>query len=336
MRATRGADDGDFDCDIISTRHGRALMSAMPLPSHEPPQPEGGAWNDVRNGWRLLYGGFASLGVSIERHEFFARREIDWARSFHPDSIELCLNFAGSGELRGGREKVEVRPQSAVAYAPGRGPLTARRLPGEAHHFLTIEMQPDFLARQVAGAEAALDPVVRGKRVVIGQPRPLTLAHEQLAARMAMPPVGPAALPLWFQSKVLELIAEFLFAPQTEMFCERQKRIAHERVERVKAVLRARLDAPPSLDELGREVGVSQFYLSRTFSAEVGMTIPQYLRRIRMERAGELLLAGTHNVTEAAFAVGYASLGHFSKSFCEVLGCCPTLYPHTRHLAKAR
>jgi AraC-like DNA-binding protein len=39
-------------------------------------------------------------------------------------------------------------------------------------------------------------------------------------------------------------------------------------------------------------------------------------------------------VTEAAFAVGYSSLGHFSKSFCEVIGCCPTLYPHARHLRR--
>jgi AraC-like DNA-binding protein len=109
-----------------------------------------------------------------------------------------------------------------------------------------------------------------------------------------------------------------------------------DRVARVTAILRARLDAPPSLEELGREVGVSQFYLSRIFSEEMRMTIPQFLRRIRMERAAELLRDGRHNVTEAAFAVGYSSLGHFSKAFCEVIGCCPTLYPHARQLVRPR
>jgi AraC-like DNA-binding protein len=305
------------------------------FPAHEPAQPEAGAWDAVRKGWRLLYGGFSALGVSIEWHDFFARRELDWGRSFHPGSVELCLNFAGSGELHA-CEPVAVRPQMAVAYTSRRTPVAARRLAGEVHRFLTIELHPDFLAKQIAGAESALEPALRGKSSAVAPPRPLSVAHEQLAARLAAPPVSPAALPLWFQSKVLELIAEFLFAPQPEMFCERHKRLARERVARVKAVLAARLEAPPSLEELGREVGVSQFYLSRTFSAEVGMTIPQYLRRIRMERAAELLRAGTHNVTEAAFAVGYASLGHFSKSFCEVLGCCPTLYPQAWHLARAR
>ena len=164
--------------------------------------------------------------------------------------------------------------------------------------------------------------------------RTFTQAQSSLIERMAAPPVPPAALPLWYQGKVCEMLAEFLFTPEPELFCARQQRLARERVERVQAVLRARLDDPPSLEELGREVGVSQFYLSRIFSQEVRMTIPQFLRRVRMERAADLLREGRHNVTEAAFAVGYSSLGHFSKSFCEVMGCCPTLYPQARHLAK--
>jgi AraC-like DNA-binding protein len=87
------------------------------------------------------------------------------------------------------------------------------------------------------------------------------------------------------------------------------------------------LAEPPSLEEIGREVGCSPFHLSRTFSQETGMTIPQYLRKLRMERAAELLRSGSHNVTEAALEVGYSSLSHFSMAFCQTMGCCPGLYP---------
>jgi AraC-like DNA-binding protein len=132
----------------------------------------------------------------------------------------------------------------------------------------------------------------------------------------------------------METAALFLFSPAPELFCARQRRLTRERVERVQAILRERLENPPSLEQLGREVGVSQFHLSRIFSQEMAMTIPQYLRRLRMERAAELLRAGGHNVTEAAFAVGYSSLGHFSRSFCEVIGCCPTLYPQATRLVR--
>ena len=44
-----------------------------------------------------------------------------------------------------------------------------------------------------------------------------------------------------------------------------------------------------------------------------------------MERAAELLRSGRYNVTEAATEVGYASLSHFSKAFCETIGCCPVI-----------
>jgi AraC-like DNA-binding protein len=83
---------------------------------------------------------------------------------------------------------------------------------------------------------------------------------------------------------------------------------------------------------LGHEVGCSPFYLSRIFSREVGLTIPQYLRNLRMERAAELLRTGRYNVTEAATEVGYSSLSHFSKAFCETIGCCPVLYPAAKNV----
>ncbi len=57
------------------------------------------------------------------------------------------------------------------------------------------------------------------------------------------------------------------------------------------------------------------------------MTIPQCLRKLRMERAAELLKSGKCNVTEAAMEVGYNSLSHFSQAFCQTMGCCPALYP---------
>jgi AraC-like DNA-binding protein len=109
--------------------------------------------------------------------------------------------------------------------------------------------------------------------------------------------------------------------------CNRAQKVAAERVTRAKTVVLARLVEPPSLEELGREVGCSPFYLSRTFTRETGMTISQWVRRARLERAAELLRAGKCNVTEAALEVGYSSLSHFSQAFHEMFGCCPGLFP---------
>jgi AraC-like DNA-binding protein len=67
----------------------------------------------------------------------------------------------------------------------------------------------------------------------------------------------------------------------------------------------------------------------------MGMTIPQYLRQLRLERAAELLRSGKFNVTEAAVEVGYSSLSHFSQAFHEQYGCCPGLYPVSTEPQKA-
>jgi AraC-like DNA-binding protein len=134
---------------------------------------------------------------------------------------------------------------------------------------------------------------------------------------------------LWYQGHVLQLLAEYFFERQgeDELFCDRQKRLARERAQKVIAILQRDLVKPPNLEAIGREVGCSPFHLSRTFSQEAGMTIPQYLRKLRIERAAELLQTGKYNVTEAALEVGYSSLSHFSQAFCQTMGCCPGLYP---------
>jgi AraC-like DNA-binding protein len=133
---------------------------------------------------------------------------------------------------------------------------------------------------------------------------------------------------LWYESKALEFAAEFFFSPgEAEPLCTRAARLAAERVARAKAVLLDNLAEPPSLEELGRRVACSHFYLSRTFTRETGLTISQWLRRARLERAAELLRSRKCNVTEAALEVGYSSPSHFSHAFREMFGCCPGLYP---------
>src|SRR5438045_5772126 len=115
-----------------------------------------------------------------------------------------------------------------------------------------------------------------------------------------------------------------------------QKRGALDRLQRTKLFLACYQANPPTFEMLGQEVGCSPFYLSRIFSREVGLTIPQYLRNIRMERAAELLRSGRFNVTEAAIEVGYSSLSHFSKAFCATSGCCPVLCPAAMHVIRDR
>src|SRR4051812_31307549 len=294
------------------------------------------AWRDVPQGWHQLWGDFERMGVTLQWHSFRTERLFDWGLSFRPRSLEFCLNVAGRGAVG---QEADYVPSSAGYYAVADEPLRASRQARDHHQFVTVEFSNDYLQRQLADCEGDLEPQLRAaifpekEQAIVSSTRPMTTEQHHVVATLLKPPVSKPAQSLWYQSKALELMSHFLFAPKDpELFCMRQKRVARDRVERTKDLLARDLANPPTLEMLGREVGCSPFYLSRSFSREVGLTIPQYLRKLRMERAAELLRTGRYNVTEAATEVGYASLSHFSKAFCETIGCCPVLYPMAKNV----
>lgn len=299
------------------------------------PFSENTAWQAVGAGWQRVFGSFKGMGYSIEWHDFYASQEFDWGASFHPGGVELCLNLKGGGFVEVSGRRQEFAPGMAGFYRRLDAPLRGRRLAEQRHEFLTVEFSNEFLSRHLAGMEAKLHPMVRAAMENKSEPSGpatvsrLTADQQQIVATLRQPPVYAAAQDIWYQCKALELTVNFFFQPppEEEFFCTRQHRLAQERVEQVIFLLKQKLAEPFSLEELGRKIGCSPFYLSRTFSSQTGQTISQHLRRLRMEKAAELLRQGELNVTEVALEVGYASPSHFSHTFHEAFGCCPGLYP---------
>ena len=290
-------------------------------------------WRDIGSGWQPLFGSFRGVGYSIEWHDFQARQEFDWAASFHPGCIELCLNLRGQGFVEGRGGRTEFGANSVGFYHRTAEPLTAKRAANEQHQFLTVEFSCPFLAKHLGEIKSTLHPLVRAAmdghscEHVTGTTTRLTAHQLETILTLRQPPVYAAAQPVWYQCKALELAVTFLVKPVEEFFCTRQQRLAQERVEQVIFLLKQNLVEPLSLEALGKKIGCSHFYLSRIFSTQTGQTITQYLRRLRMEKAATLLKSREYNVTEVALEVGYNSLSHFSASFQEAFGCCPGLYP---------
>ncbi len=303
--------------------------------SRAPAFSERSVWERFGAGWRHLHGSVRGTGVSFEWHDFDTPDRFDWGSSFHPGSVEVCLNIAGEARVRMGKRESVIGPLTAGYYRRGDKPLEAWRAPNQRHRFLTVEMSFAFLRRQMSQFKKALHPLVsevvatKSKKSAVAPAVRLTSRLQQLLNSLREPPVLAVAQNLWYSAKALELASELFFvAPGGEtLFCQRQQQIAAERAEKVVALLRTRLADPPTLEEIGQSVGCSPFHLSRTFSSATGMTIPQYLRQLRLERAAELLRSGKLNVTEAALEVGYSSLSHFSQAFHAEFGCCPGLYP---------
>jgi len=193
--------------------------------------------------------------------------------------------------------------------------MLRRQLRGDLDWIVMTALEKDRARRYASPGDLARDTqrYLDHEPVLAGSPTP-AYRLRKFVRRHRM---GTA-----FASILLSLVIAFAAVSALQV-----KRISAERVEKVVAVLREKLAEPPTLEELGRVVGCSPFHLSRTFSAANGMTIPQYTRQLRMERAAELLKSGKFNVTEAALEVGYSSLSHFSQAFHDTFGCCPGLYP---------
>lgn len=199
---------------------------------------------------------------------------------------------------------------------------------------LIVGMRRELLAGMMKPFRPGLDKRMReivfegSVSEVIEKPLGRVLMERVIPA-FTSPIVSGAARSFWYESQVKELIAITCFPPaygEDEFFCSRQKRLSMARVAKAKAYLKKHVDEPLDLQTLAAEVGCSPFYLSRTFSSTTEMTISQYVRKLRIETAAELIVSGQCNVSEAAVEVGYQSLSHFSKAFQQVKGCLPSKY----------
>jgi AraC family transcriptional regulator len=87
------------------------------------------------------------------------------------------------------------------------------------------------------------------------------------------------------------------------------------------------MDADPaahhSLWRLSSEVSMSPFQFARVFRELVGIPPHQYLIRLRLSRARDLLQSGMA-VTDVCYAVGFNNLSHFVRSFHRAFGVAPS------------
>lgn len=81
-----------------------------------------------------------------------------------------------------------------------------------------------------------------------------------------------------------------------------------------------------TMDELGREVGLSRSALHERFAALIGQPPMYYLAQWRMQIASGLLREGRGNVSDIALQVGYDSEAAFARAFKRLVGSPPAAW----------
>ncbi len=85
-------------------------------------------------------------------------------------------------------------------------------------------------------------------------------------------------------------------------------------------------DPDITIAAIAESMGISEGHLSHTFKKETNCTILNYLTRVRIRRAMELLKEGSYRVYEVAEMAGYRDITYFSNTFRKVTGVSPTEY----------
>jgi AraC-like DNA-binding protein len=78
-----------------------------------------------------------------------------------------------------------------------------------------------------------------------------------------------------------------------------------------------------SLPWLARKCGVCAGHLSRLFVRSTGLSFTEFVARLRIEHAVDLLQHSKKTVTEIAFESGFSSLSQFHRVFRRIQGCSP-------------
>jgi AraC-like DNA-binding protein len=104
------------------------------------------------------------------------------------------------------------------------------------------------------------------------------------------------------------------------------RRVVHPRVRKLLKLLQT-ASAPKnqrnSLEELARDVGLSQGRLMHVFTASVGIPLRPYLAWLKLQRAAGAVVAGAP-LAEAAHAAGFSDAAHMTRTFRRMFGVAPS------------
>ena len=125
------------------------------------------------------------------------------------------------------------------------------------------------------------------------------------------------------RSHLIQLVRTSVFRYVRASTVQRRRDLHGEAVE---VIHRRHGDPDLSLATVAHEIATSRRQLQRALAEVGGTTFSRELRRARMERAAQLLLAGSLPVQVVAGAVGYRQAAQFAKVFRRHHGVSPSRF----------
>lgn len=227
-------------------------------------------------------------------------------------AVEYIAN--GRWELSSDRGTHEIGPGSIFAYSPE----TSYRLkPIDDHHLVKF-----FVDFKGIGAEQKL----RDAQLEFGVPVQLLntrWVHDIFDQLLAL-----SSSQLGFAKSAGTMLTELMFMriKEDRLNISRDQGQSHTTYMRCRRYILRNFTQIVRVDEIARACHIDAAYLSRLFRRFSGEAPSQFLTRLKMASAGELLLVQKTTVKEAAAHVGYDDPYHFSRVFKSHYGLSPQLF----------
>lgn len=128
---------------------------------------------------------------------------------------------------------------------------------------------------------------------------------------------------LFLKSQVNELLSHFFAYLADGRDSQPFLATEREKLEEAKNIITRNMSKPPTLNELAKLIGLNNNKLKKNFKELFGVPVFKFLQEERLKKAYELLSQSDMPVQEAAWHVGYESLGSFSNAFQQKFGIRP-------------
>ena len=104
------------------------------------------------------------------------------------------------------------------------------------------------------------------------------------------------------------------------------RKVTLEKIEQAVKIIKDEIDTIGNIITLSRRVGINQNTLQSGFNRFYNVSVNEFIRNYRMEKAKELLLNTDLNITEITYKIGINSRSYFSKLFKEKYGMSPKVF----------
>ena len=125
--------------------------------------------------------------------------------------------------------------------------------------------------------------------------------------------------------RLLSIFAEHLSMVSNQVVVQQQT-AEPPVITRAKHFIQEHQGEDLSLGQVAKAVNTSTFYFCKMFKKATGVNFTDYLSRVRIEKAKNLLLNPNLRISEIAYEVGFQSLTHFNRVFKKMTSMSPSRY----------